>query len=102
MLSPQNRERRLNWQRGYLMIMTNSVWLSASLPILTAGLRVLRKDKKPQSWGKASAVIALIRERREQVEREAAEISRIMGGQMSMFVPDNDPSMHGYGSLRRI
>ncbi|CQR71356.1 hypothetical protein SOV_17150 [Sporomusa ovata DSM 2662] len=80
----QNRDRQ-SWLNGYWFIMTNPVWTSASTSILTAGLKVLRKDRNPKSRGKASAVIALIREGREQAEQEAAEARKLLAGQLSMF-----------------
>lgn len=77
----QNRERLT----GYWFIMTSPVWANASIPILIAGLRVLRKIRTSNARGKASAVIALIREGREIAARDAAEARKLLAGQLSMF-----------------
>lgn len=85
MICTQYRDRQ-NWLSGYWMIMTNTAWLNASLPILTAGLQALRKTRTTQARrGKTSAVIALIRERREQAAQKEAEIKKLMANQLSMF-----------------
>ena len=104
MTCTQYRDRQ-NWLSGYWMIMTNTAWLNASQPILAAGLQALRKTKTTQARGKISAVIALIRERREQAARREAEMKKLMANQLSIFelndrrLPTQDTQ---YEPVRRI
>lgn len=88
----QNDDRQ-NWLNGYWFIMTNPVWCSASIPILITGLRALRKTRTTKARGKISAIIALIRERREEAQQEAAEARRLLAGQLSMFSLNDKPAL---------